>query len=196
MGVSLTKRQSVSLSKASNQLTTINVGLGWDPIKKSKGLLGSLFGSGGSDSIDLDASCVLIDAQGKVVDTVWFRQLSSHCKSVIHSGDNLTGEGDGDDETIKVDLTKLPANVEHLAFTVNSFRGQTFNEVENAFVRVVDNKKSELAKFNLNEKGSHTGVLIASLRRNGGDWTFTARGLACKGRTVSEMHPQIIQEIM
>ncbi len=194
MSVSLEKRQTVSLAKQGSSLTSIKIALGWDPAKK-KGLFGGLFG-GGSDSIDLDASCVLLDAAGRVVDTVWFRNLKSHCGSVQHSGDNLTGEGDGDDEVISVDLHKLPAKVEYLAVTVNSFRGQTFDEVDNAFCRIVDQSNKELAIYKLNEKGSHTGVLISSLKRNGGAWDFTARGLACRGRMVNDMIPQITAEIL
>ena len=195
MSVSLTKKQTVSLAKsASNGLTRITIGLGWDPVKKKKGLLSSLF-SGGGDSIDLDASCVLLDAQAQPVDTIWFRQLKSRCGAVVHGGDNLTGAGDGDDEVIYVDLPALPKSVEYLAFTVNSFRGQTFNEVENAFCRVLDNKGTELTKFLLSEQGSHTGILIASLRRQGGEWNFTAHGQPAPGRTVDDMIPMISQEV-
>ena len=193
MSVSLEKRQSVSLTKQASSLSTIKIGLGWDPVKK-KGLLGMF--SGGADSIDLDASCVLLDASGCVIDTIWFRNLKSSCGSVQHSGDNLTGEGDGDDEVISVDLNKLPAKVEYLAVTVNSFRGQTFDAVENAFCRIVDQSNKELAIYKLNEKGSHTGVLISSLKRNSGAWDFTARGLACRGRMVNDMIPQITAEIL
>ncbi|MFD1009396.1 MULTISPECIES: TerD family protein [Oceanisphaera] len=195
MSVSLTKKQTVSLAKsASNELTRITIGLGWDPVKKKKGLLSSLFSSGG-DSIDLDASCVLLDGNAQPVDTIWFRQLKSRCGAVVHGGDNLTGAGDGDDEVIHVDLPSLPSSVEYLAFTVNSFRGQTFNEVENAFCRVLDNKGTELAKFLLAEQGSHTGVLIASLRRQGGEWNFTAHGQPAPGRTVDDMIPMISQQV-
>ena len=187
--VSLTKNQTVSLSKQSSALNQLHFGLGWDPIKK-KGMFGKLFG--GNDSIDLDAGCVLLDKSGAKIDTVWFRKLKSSCNSVIHSGDNLTGEGDGDDEVIRVDLTRLPAQVEYLAFTVNSFRGQSFNDVENAFCRVVDQNNKELARYQLNEQGSHTGIVIASLRRNNGEWDFTALGKACSGRTIDDMHNDIV----
>ena len=125
--VSLSKNQTISLAKSSSKISQIQFGLGWDPAKK-KGFLGGLFG-GGNDSIDLDASCVMLDRQGKELDTVWFRQLRSEDGSVHHTGDNLTGEGDGDDEVIKADLSRLPSDVEYLVLTVNSFRGQTFNEV-------------------------------------------------------------------
>jgi len=192
--VSLAKNQTVSLTKqAGASLTKLDFGLGWDAAKK-KGLLGKMFGGGGE--IDLDASVVLLDSRGTRLDTVWFRQKTSKCGSIKHSGDNLTGEGDGDDEVIVVDLTRLPSNVEYLAFTVNSFRGQTFNEVENAFCRVVDQNRKELVKFELSEQGQHTGMLIASLQRKGGDWEFTAKGLACRGSTIDDMMTQITSAVV
>ncbi|MBC8951528.1 TerD family protein [Xenorhabdus sp. PB62.4] len=192
--VSLSKNQSVSLTKQSASLAKVNFGLGWDPVTKKKGFLASLFGS--SDEIDLDASCILLDKSGNAIDTVWFGQLKSKCGSILHTGDNLTGEGDGDDEVICVDLVKLPANVEYLAFTVNSFRGQNFNDVENAFCRVIDQNGKELARYQLNEQGSHTGIIISSLRRNGGQWDFTAHGVPCVGRTIDAMYPQIVETVI
>lgn len=191
--VSLSKNQTVSLSKQSTALSQLQFGLGWDPIKK-KGLFGGMFG--GSDSIDLDAGCVLMDSTGKTIDTVWFRKLKSTCGSVVHSGDNLTGEGDGDDEVINVYLSKLSPNVEYLAFTVNSFRGQSFNDVANAFCRVVDQSNKELARYQLTEQGSHTGIVIASLHRNKGNWDFTAHGHACRGRTIDDMHADIVSTVV
>lgn len=184
--VSLSKNQTVSLSKQSAGLSSLSIGLGWDAVKQKKGFFGALLG-GGNDSIDLDASCVLLDSNGSKIDTIWFRQLKSKCGSVVHAGDNLTGEGDGDDEVIKVALAGLPSNVEYLVFTVNSFRGQTFNEVDNAFCRVVDQANKEIARYNLSEQGTHTGIVIASLRRNNGQWDFTAHGLAARGRMIDDM---------
>lgn len=192
--VSLTKNQTVSLSKQSSALNRLHFGLGWDPIKK-KGLLSKMFG-GGNDAIDLDAGCVLLDKAGNTIDTIWFRKLESSCGSVVHSGDNLTGEGDGDDEVILVELAKLPAQVEYLAFTVNSFRGQSFNDVENAFCRVVDQTNKELARYELKEQGAHTGIVIASLCRNNGQWDFTAHGKACSGRTIDDMHTDIVATVV
>ena len=186
--VSLSKNQTISLAKSSSAISQIQFGLGWDPAKK-KGLFGKLLGGG--DSIDLDASCVLLDAHGGVVDTVWFRQLRSNDGSIVHSGDNRTGECDGDDEVIKADLSRLPASIESLVLTVNSFTGQTFNDVANAFCRVVDHQGKELAKFTLTEQGSHTAVVIASLRRSGGEWNFTAHGNASRARTIQDMIPDI-----
>ncbi len=122
--ISLSKNQTISLAKESSALSRVQFGLGWDPVKKKK-FSGWLFGGGSaSDSIDLDASCVMLSQAGKPVDTVSFRHLTSKCRSVQHTGDNLTGEGDGDDEVINVDLSRLPAEVEYLAFTVNSFVGR------------------------------------------------------------------------
>jgi tellurium resistance protein TerZ len=191
--VSLRKNETVSLSKQSSALSQLQFGLGWDPIKK-KGLFGGLFG--GNSSIDLDAGCVLLDKSGNTIDTIWFRKLKSDCGSVVHSGDNLTGEGDGDDEVIHVDLNRLPQNAEYLAFTVNSFRGQTFNDVDNAFCRVVDQAGKELARYQLTEQGPHTGIVIASLRRNNGQWDFTAHGHACRGRTIDDMHSDIVSTVV
>ncbi|EMC3977027.1 tellurium resistance TerZ family protein, partial [Enterobacter hormaechei] len=104
--------------------------------------------------------------------------------------------GDGDDEVINVNLSRLPANVEYLAFTVNSFRGQSFNDVENAFCRVVDQTGKELARYKLTEQGSHTGIVISSLRRNNGNWDFTALGHACRGRTIDDMHSDIVSAVI
>ncbi|WP_213795953.1 TerD family protein [Klebsiella aerogenes] len=185
--VSLTKNQTISLSKASPSLSQLTFGLGWDPLRaKKKGLFGGLF-SGSAGSIDLDASCILLNKNGNVLDTIWLGQLKSRCGAVVHSGDNLTGEGEGDDEVIRVNLAKLSANVEYLAFTVNSFRGQNFNEVENARCRVLDQNNQELARYVLTEQGSHTGIVIASLSRNNGEWNFTAHGQPAQGRTIEDM---------
>jgi len=149
MAINLQKGQKISLSKESGgALTKVVMGLGWDAKKVSVGLLKGMFGGGGaSDSIDLDASCVLFDEQNKVVDTVWFRQLKSRDGSIVHTGDNRTGDGDGDDEQIIVALDKVPANVKSLVFTVSSFTGQTFDAIDNAFCRLVDSStNNEVAR--------------------------------------------------
>ncbi|WP_034991585.1 TerD family protein [Beijerinckia mobilis] len=187
MSVSLTKNQTVSLvKKASGILTSITLGVGWD-VAKPRGLLATIIGRG-NNSIDLDASAIVLDSRANVTDTIWFRQLQSRDGSIRHSGDNLTGEGEGDDETITVDLTRLPANVEHVVLTVNSFRGQTFNNIDNAYGRVVDNSNGhELARFPISGSGPHTGLILASLSRNNGDWTFKALGHRTNGRTVHEL---------
>lgn len=193
--ISLSKNQTISLKKESSNLKKLHFGLGWDPVKTAKkGFLANLFGLG--ENIDLDASCMMLDNEGKKLDAVSFLKLKSKCNSIIHTGDNLTGEGDGDDEVILVDLTKLPLDMEYLVFTVNSFRGQTFNQVANAFCRVLDQDQKQLAYFQLTEQGSHTGIIIATLKRNGGAWDFTAQGFPCSGKTISDIYPEILSKVV
>ena len=140
MAVNLQKGQKISLNKeAGSALTQVVMGLGWDAAKK-KGFLG--FG-GGSQDIDLDASCLMFDAGGALVDAVWFRQLRSKDSSIEHTGDNRTGDGAGDDEQIKVALDRVPATVKSLVFTVNCFTGQDFSQVENAFCRILDGRTQQ-----------------------------------------------------
>ncbi len=184
MSISLAKNQTVSLAKEAPSLTHLHIGLGWDPIKK-KGFLG--FG-GGADSIDLDASVIVTDASKNIIDEVWFRQLSSRDGSIKHSGDNLTGDGDGDDEIIRVDLTRLSKDAAHIVVTVNSFRGQTFNEVDNAVCRLVDqNTGKEICRYELREKGSNTGFVMAAISREGNGWAVKALGEPTNGRTVKDL---------
>ncbi|MGR9036926.1 MAG: TerD family protein, partial [Gammaproteobacteria bacterium] len=151
MSINLQKGQKISLSKeAGGSLSKVIMGLGWDVKKSGGGLLKGMFGGGGSESIDLDASCVMFNDDNKVVDLIWFRQLKSRDGSVIHTGDNRTGEGEGDDEQIIVELNKVPANVKALVFTVNSFTSQTFENVDNAFCRMVDGSTNkEIARYTL-----------------------------------------------
>lgn len=186
MGISLSKGQTVSLEKSTGgSLTNIRMGLGWDPVKP-KGFFSKMMG--GNESIDLDASCILLDGNKKPLDVVWFRQLTSQDGAIKHSGDNLTGEGDGDDETISVALGNLPAAVQSLIFTVNSFRGQTFDQVENAFCRLVDlSNNQEVARFQLAEKGQHTGVVMAVVSRAGAGWNIRAVGTPTRGRTAQDL---------
>ncbi|WP_444930390.1 TerD family protein [Microbulbifer sp. SSSA002] len=187
MAITLSKNQNISLEKtAGSNLTSVNLGLGWDPAK-STGFFAKLLG-GGNDSIDLDASCIMLDRDFQAMDLVWFRQLNSKDGSIKHSGDNRTGEGDGDDETIQVNLQNLPEAVQHLIFTVNSFTGQNFDQVENAYCRIVNNSNNqEIARFHLAEKGQHTGVVMASLSRQGSNWDFKAIGQSTSGRTVEDL---------
>lgn len=184
--VSLAKGQSVRLEKrGGGALTRVTMGLGWD-VRKSKSMFG-LFGGGGGD-IDLDASCLLFDAARSLVDQVWFQQLKSRDGSIVHSGDNLTGAGDGDDEMITVDLTRLPPAVTALVFTVNSFRGDTFDRIENAYCRLVDaTTGAELARYDLTGAGSHTGQVMAQMTRAGGGWEMKALGVRTRGQTFHDM---------
>lgn len=185
MALTLTKNQSISLEKtAGSGLSSITLGLGWDPVKAT-GFFGKLMGGG---AIDLDASCIVLDDRLQSIDLVWFRQLKSKDGSIQHSGDNRTGEGDGDDETISVDLNSLPEAAKHLVFTVNSFTGQNFEKVENAYCRILNRTNgSELARFNLSEKGQHTGIVMACLSRDSGGWQFKAIGQVTNGRTADDL---------
>lgn len=183
MGISLSKGQTVSLAKNTG-LAKVAMGLGWDAAKKS-GFFGRLSAPA---EIDLDASVLVFDAHGAVLDTVWFRHLRGMNGSIVHSGDNRTGEGDGDDETINIDLAALDAKAVSLVFVVNSYTGQTFNDVENASCRLIDlAKKEELVKFTLAEKGANTGVIMAKLSRASGAWEMTAIGKPMNGRSVQDM---------
>ena len=195
--VSLVKGQSVSLEKRNGEtLTKVIMGLGWDVKQKKKGMFGGLFG-GGKDEIDLDASCLLFNAGGDSLDAVWFRQLRSQDGSITHTGDNRTGAGDGDDEQIMVDLPSVPRDVQTLVFTVNSFQGDTFDRIENAFCRLVDAATGqEIARYDLTGSGAHTAQVMAKLSRTGGTgWTMTAIGSITSGRTFHEMMPVITQSL-
>lgn len=171
-------------------LKQIQMGLGWDPVK-SGGFLGGIFGGGSKDkAIDLDASCIVLDADKREIDTVWFRKKISDCKSIRHNGDNLTGDGEGDDETIDIDLTKLPQRAKYLILTVNSFRNQRFSEVENASCSVYDmqdGRKTKLAYMNISEKGNHTGMVMVAIERVDGGWKVNPLGQASAGNVVSDM---------
>ena len=177
--VSLRKQETVSLVKTgSPALTRVSMGLGWDP-------------ASGRGSIDLDASVIAFDGWGKDLDTVWFMSKQG-CKGAIrHAGDNLTGVGDADDEVITVELDKLPAEVASLVFTVNSFSGQKFTAVANAYCRLLDARSTppvELVRFELSDSSSHTGVLMCKLVRQGdGTWSMTALGTFSDGKTVKKM---------
>ncbi|MBK7954493.1 MAG: TerD family protein [Candidatus Accumulibacter sp.] len=189
MAINLQKGQKISLDKeAGMTLTKIIMGLAWDVVK-SKGFLG--FG-GKSQDIDLDASCIVFDEQGKATDVVWFQQLKSRDGAVVHTGDNRTGAGDGDDEQITVDLTKVPANIKSLVFTVNSFTGQNFSQIQNATCRIVNaSDHKEVARFNLSALGSHNAQIMAKIYRHDGEWKMHAIGEIGNGRTFAELMPQI-----
>ncbi|GAA2554222.1 TerD family protein [Pseudonocardia hydrocarbonoxydans] len=186
MSVSLQKGQKVSLAKrGGGSLSVVRMGLGWDAVRK-RGLFGSK-----SQSIDLDASALLFDASGALVDAVWFRQLRSKDGSVQHTGDNLTGAGEGDDESVIVDLTRLPPAISQIVFTVNSFTGQDFSQIENAFCRLVDETTDEeLARYELSGSGRHNAQIMAKVGRAAdGGWSMTAIGAIASGRTFQDLLP-------
>ncbi|GAA2159951.1 TerD family protein [Actinomadura napierensis] len=188
MSISLQKGQKVSLAKpGGGTLTRVRMGLGWDAVAKK-----GLFGKGKAQSIDLDASCLLFDGSGNLADSVWFRQLRSKDGSVQHTGDNLTGAGEGDDEVINVDLQGVPANVVQLVFTVNSFTGQDFSQIENAFCRLVDETTGqEIARYDLSGSGQHNAQIMAKVSRDGEGWSMTAIGATATGRTFQHLLPAV-----
>jgi tellurium resistance protein TerZ len=193
--VNLTKGQSVRLEKSGGgNLTKVFMGVGWD-VKKASGF-GRLFG-GGSDEIDLDASCLLFSAGGEALDAIWFQQLQSKDGSIVHTGDNRTGAGDGDDEQIIIDLSRVPGNIKTLVFVVSSFTGETFDKIENAFCRLVDaTTNAEMARFDLSGAGPHTGQIMGKLTRAGeNEWSMTAIGQKTTGRTFHDMMPAITMHL-
>ncbi|MCX7084041.1 MAG: TerD family protein [Methylococcales bacterium] len=195
MAINLQKGQKISLTKENGgTLSRVVMGLGWDAKKSSVGLLKSMFGGGNnSNEIDLDASCVLFNDQNALVDTIYFGQLKSRDGSIIHTGDNRTGAGDGDDEQIIVDLDKVPATVKSLVFTVSSYTGQTFDTVENAYCRLIDNSNNnEIARYTLSAQGTHTAQIMAKLYRHNGEWKMHAIGENGTGRTIADILPQIV----
>lgn len=179
MAVSLMKGQKVDLTKGNPNLTKVFVGLGWDTNKYD----------GGAD-FDLDAAAFLTQSNGKVsndADFVFYNNLKHASGSVEHMGDNLTGEGDGDDEQIKVDLSKVPVNVDKIAFTVTihdaEARRQSFGQVSNAYIRIVDEiSNQELIRYDLGEDYSvETAVVVGELYRHGAEWKFNAIGSGFSG---------------
>lgn len=186
--VSMIKGQKVALTKqGGGVLTNIRMGLGWDPIKKK-----GMFGGSKEISVDLDATAILFDNAKEIVDTVYFQQLKSKDGSLRHTGDNLTGAGDGDDESIMVALDKVPANVTAIVFIVNSYSGQTFDKIENASCRAVDSdaRDTELCRYELSGGSSVQAMVMAKLTREGNGWAFTAIGEPVKnGRRIKDVEP-------
>ncbi len=178
MTVSLTKGGNVSLTKEAPGMTAVLVGLGWDARTTT-----------GTD-FDLDASAIMVKADGKVMSDghfVFFNNKTSPDGSVEHTGDNLTGEGEGDDESIKVNLANVPAEVDKVVFPVSIYeaeqRSQSFGQVRNAFIRIVNQSgNAEIARYDLTEGAStETAMVFGELYRNGAEWKFRAVGQGYAG---------------
>jgi tellurium resistance protein TerD len=178
MGVSLAKGGNVSLSKEDPTMDEIMVGLGWD-VRATDGA-----------AFDLDASAFLLKADGKVrsdSDFCFYNNMNVAGGAVVHQGDNRTGEGEGDDEQIKVTLSKLPQDVDKVAIVVTIHEGeknrQSFGQVSNAFIRLVNQKSgAEVVRYDLSEDAStETAMILGEVYRHGGDWKFRAVGQGYKG---------------
>ena len=185
MGVNLQKGQKVNLKKSDGQaLSRIRIGLGWDPVEQKKGgLFGSIFG-GSAPDIDCDAS-VIVCKGGRLAsrdDVVYFGNLKHPSGAIVHTGDNLTGEGEGDDEQILVDLTAVPQDYDKLVFVVNIYdcesRKQDFGMIANAFIRICDERTGEeFCRYNLSESyAGMTAMIFGEIYRYNGEWKFNAIG--------------------
>ena len=200
MSVSLKKGQKVDLTKDNSGLKSVVVGLGWDEAQpEAKGVFGGLFG-GSRDKlqdIDCDAIAFMLDGNGKLGDRrdiVFFNNLKHPSGSVIHQGDNLTGEGDGDDEQILIDLAKVPQNYERIVIMVSIYkaeeRRQHFGKIKNAFIRLVDNSNGkELCIYNLSSENfdGMNSMVFGELYRRGGEWKFSAVGEPLKAWRISDL---------
>ena len=178
MAISLQKGGNISLSKEAPSMTKMVLGLGWD-VRATDG-----------SAFDLDASAFLLNASGKVrsdADFIFYNQAKSADGSVEHTGDNRTGEGDGDDETIVVDLTRVPADVEKVAVAVTihdaEARNQNFGQVSSAYIRCVNEaNNTEVARYDLSEDASvETAMIFGEIYRHNGEWKFKAIGQGFKG---------------
>lgn len=197
MSISLQKGQKVSLSKDNAGLGKVVVGLGWDEAPRSggKGLLGGLFGGGAPQSIDCDASAILLQG-GKLKhkdDVVYFGNLKHPSGTVQHMGDNLTGAGEGDDEQIVIDLAAVPAQYDRIVIVVNIYQGvqrhQHFGMIQNAFARIVDQKNGrELCKYDLTEDYSgQLALIFGEVYRHNGEWKFNAIGQGTQDPGLKEL---------
>ncbi|MEU7177762.1 TerD family protein [Streptomyces celluloflavus] len=192
MSVNLSKGQGISLEKSGGgTLTAVRMGLGWRSAPR-RGLFRSR-----TREIDLDASAVLFADQNPV-DVVFFQHLVSNDGSLRHTGDNLVGGAGqgGDDEAILVDLARVPVHIDQIVFLVNSFTGQTFAEVQDAFCRLVDETTGqELARYTLTGGGDYTAQIMAKVHRVGGGWQMTAIGEPSQGRTFQDVVPGILPHL-
>ena len=190
MSVNLSKGQRINLSKEVEGLSKIMVGLGWDAAKQSGGILNHLFGST-SYSIDCDASAITMGNGNKYRACIYYGNLSED--NVYHHGDNLTGDGDGDDEQITGDLAHLSSEIERIVFVVNIYncteRKQDFGLIKNAYIRLVDESTGkEICKYNLSDDyAGKTAMIFAEVYRNNGEWKFNAIGQGTNDASISQL---------
>lgn len=191
MTINLQKGQRISLKKEAPNLTRLMCGLGWDVSKKSRGWFNF------SPDFDLDAFVICLDENQRLAsksDIIYYLNLQHSSKAITHLGDNLTGDGEGDDEQIVVDLPKVPAKISKLLFMVNIYdskkRKQELSQVENAFVRLVDlNSKREIARYKLSgsQYQNKNGLILGEVYRDNGEWKMAARGDAFDARGIGDI---------
>ena len=192
MAINLEKGQRINLEKSNgSKLLNICVGINWGAIE-TKGFLGNK-----KEAVDLDASCAIYDDKKMLIDSVNFRHLQSNDKSIKHSGDDLTGDLNGDDgldnEVITVDLSSISANANYVAFFVNSFRGQDFKDIPFASIRIYEGTATkvneEYAKYNISKDASFSGsvsMILGVFYKKNGDWKFNAIGVPTKDKKLEE----------
>ncbi|OPH59695.1 stress protein [Paenibacillus ferrarius] len=195
MSINLVKGQKIDLTKGTTGLSKLVVGLGWDPAtSESNGFFGQKKEI--DEDIDCDSSALLLNEHGKLAkfdNVVCFYNLASDCKSVKHSGDNLTGDGDGDDEQISIDLARVPSDVHKILVVVNIYeadeRNQHFGMIKSAYVRVVNAANNqELIRFNLTDNYSTmTALITGELYRNNGEWKFNAIGEGAHAARIDDL---------
>ncbi len=190
MSINLQKGQKIDLTKGGGGLQQVMVGLGWDEAQPQGGggFLKGLFGGVKPQPIDCDASAILCGENGKIIPgdikqfCVYFGNLRHSSGAIIHQGDNLTGAGEGDDEQIMVDLSRVPAGIHKIVFVVNIYdarnRNQHFGMIQNAFIRLVNmDNHSEICRYNLSENYNNmTGLVVGEIYRRNGEWKFNAIG--------------------
>jgi stress response protein SCP2 len=198
MAINLSKGQSISLDKNKHNLSRMTMGLGWDTrqAEPQGGFFKRLLSSGGDD-FDLDGFALLLNADGKLAgdkDVIHFSNLRSSDGSVVHSGDNLTGEGEGDDEVIALNLSQLPERYVRVIFAVNIYNGakrkQHFGLVANAFVRAIDGDGKEMARYQLSRNSEYDGatsMLMGELVRSAAGWDFRAIGEVAKEDGIAQV---------
>jgi tellurium resistance protein TerZ len=181
MSINLTKTQSFKFNlEKTNEISHVFMGIGWDPADED-------------EEVDLDASCVLLDADKEVIDTIYFANLTSEDDAVEHQGDNTTGDGDGDDEVIDVNLNKLNAEVDSIVFTITSYSGQSFEDLDNCVARLVNKKNNtEMCRFELKNVGDFTAVIMCKLSRSNAGWEFKALGIGTDGETADDLIDEIV----
>ncbi|MBE6025180.1 MAG: TerD family protein [Cellulosilyticum sp.] len=195
MAVNLVKGQKIDLTKGNAGLNKIMVGLGWEPVSAGKGFFATMFG-GGQKEIDCDSAVIMLSEGDKLdstKDVIYFGNLTHASNSVCHRGDNLTGEGAGDDEQIFIELKAVPSHINRLIFTVNIYdcisRKQDFGMIKNAFIRVVDvATHQEIARYNLTENYQGcTALEVGEVYRHNGEWKFNAVGNGTNDTSLKEM---------